>query len=321
VKYWRGSWGPRLLFDRLFFYEQDQDAARFCRFSNGNIDYLIDVTLYLLYNAAIDLEQKALVVSSASHLGGHMKSKRTLAIFLPGICCIVLSGANGWMKPAHSPNLQADEAPEVIIMHSPNSPLEIVTTKLNDVTSEKPEVEFTVKNKNPQPIIAYAIRYEAIFKSSRAGGSVLINAPSMSKALRPGETSTHILGNDVTYSEPIKKIYLYVDYAQIADGTSWGPDKSKAFENLAGQRAAALLLLSRIRNAIENNGTLSALEIINGEEVDLEIPQDATPRWKQGFRTGIAILKDRLRRAYNKDGFAGLETEASKPFDAAENRR
>jgi len=71
-----------------------------------------------------------------------MNSKmRTLAVLFL-ISCAALVGAIGWMKPVRSYIIQSTEAPEVIVAHKSQAPLEIVSTKLDAVTTEKPEIEF-----------------------------------------------------------------------------------------------------------------------------------------------------------------------------------
>lgn len=250
-----------------------------------------------------------------------MKSKATLLAILFVIGCGILFSASGWMKQSRSYDSQTNERPEVIVKQRPGQPLEIVTIKLDGVTPKTPEIEFIVANKSFQPIIAYAIRYDTVFKSSKAGGNLLVNAPSMSKALQPGQEATGNLGDGVTYSDPIRKIYLYVDYVQLADGSEWGPDISKASENLAGQRAGAREIASQMRNLLKKNDTASLMSLVDQEGFDPAPPPNATPKWILGFRSGIAIFKDRLRQAYQKKGTDDLEIELNKPFDASGNMR
>ena len=215
---------------------------------------------------------------------------------------------------------QTNERPEVIIKQRQKLPLEIITIKPDMITAEIPRIELVVANKGSQPIIAYAIRYDTVSKSSKAGGHTLVNAPSMSQALYPGQEATEIIGGGVTYSDPISKIYVYVDYVQLADGSELGPDRSKASEVLAGQRAGAKLLAGQIRNLLKKNDMASIMGLLDQEGFSPSTPPNASLRWIQGFRSGIGIIKDRLKQAYQKRGLRDLEIELNKPFDAFEEK-
>jgi hypothetical protein len=250
-----------------------------------------------------------------------MKSSVTLFTIPFIIGCVLLLGVFEWAKPTQSYILQKNELPEVTIKKAPKSPLEIISTKLDEVTNEKPEIELVVKNKTSLPIIAYAVRYDTFGKSFKAGGSILVNAPSIHKALQPEEETTQTIGFNISYSEPIKNIDLYVDYVQLADGSVWGPDNSKASETLAGERAGATLFINQVNTLLRNRGIKTALSVINQDESDLTPPSDASAHFIQGFRTGIGIVKDRLKQAFNKNGIGEMQTELNKSFDASADRR
>ena len=250
-----------------------------------------------------------------------MKSRMTLfAIPFAVICALILATLE-WAKPTQSSDFQKDELPEVTIKKIPKSPLEIISTKLDNVTSEKPEIELVIRNKTSLPVIAYAIKYDVFGASFKAGGSILVNAPSIKKALQPEEETNQIIGYNASYSEPIKKIDLYVDYVQLADGSVWGPDHSKASETLAGERAGASLFINQINFLLRNKGIEAALSVLKQDESDLSPPADASVHFIQGFRTGIGMMKDRLKQAYTKNGAKEMEIELNQSFDASVYRR
>lgn len=250
-----------------------------------------------------------------------MKSKAMLFAIPFILGCAFLIGAFQAASSTQTSIFSEKQPPEVSIKKIPQSPLEIISTKLDGMTNEKPEMELVIKNKTSLPIIAYAIKYDSFGNSFKAGGSILINAPSKHKALQPEEEATHALGFNVSYSEPIKKVDVYVDYVQLANGFVWGPDNSKASETLAGERAGAALFINQINATLSQKGVPAVLSMLNQDESDLSPSPDASIQFIQGFRTGIGIVKDRLKQAYNKNGIEDINRELQKPFDASADRR
>src|SRR5262245_2631420 len=131
-----------------------------------------------------------------------MKSKTILLAILFIIAWGALFSSTAWMKPSGSRTSQLGERPEVVVKQDRKLPLEIISIKPDAVTFENPTIEFTVANKGFQPIIAYAVRFDTVSSASRAGGHTITIAPSMEKALQPGQEATETVGEGTTYSDP-----------------------------------------------------------------------------------------------------------------------
>jgi hypothetical protein len=241
---------------------------------------------------------------------------RLLLLLVAAVPVIVLSSVRGTTtsRPYAS---QIPDKPEVVFENDPKSPLEIVPTSLSEVTGEKPKIEFAVLNKSSQPVIAYAIQYETFSQSSKAGGSLITNEPSESQALQPGQTDRQVIGDDATYSDPIRKVILYVDYVELANGSNWGPDVSKASETLAGERIGANIVISGVKRLLQTKNAEQILKLLDREDFALDIPPSATSYWTKGFRAGVGTVKSRLQRAYQESGVHAFESEINKPFDAS----
>jgi hypothetical protein len=206
------------------------------------------------------------------------------------------------------------------IKNQSGSPLAILSAKGSGATSNVPQVELVVVNKATQPILAYTIRYQTVSSHSKGGGMELTNASSVDSLLQPGYTVSKTIGEGTEYSDPIKKIVVSVDFVELIDGSTWGPDEYKSSERLAGQRAGAHQAVEQLKNTLSRNGPFAVVQSVEGGLREIVPPSGHSLEWLNGFDGGVGSIKERLRAAYTKSGAGVIESELRKPFDASDRR-
>jgi hypothetical protein len=212
------------------------------------------------------------------------------------------------------------QAPQVLVKPQANSPLSVISIKVDSATAYVPEVEVVVMNNSTQPIRAYTIRYETISTQSKAGGKLLINASSADLVLQPGHRESRVIGDGMKCSDPIRRIIVSIDFVEMTDGSIWGADVSRSKETLAGQRVGARIIFDHLRKVMKESGPLEVVKLLDGDNEDIIPPPDMSPEWVNGFRTGVGSIRGRLKYAYSKNGVGVIESELQKPFDASEIR-
>jgi len=148
----------------------------------------------------------------------------------------------------------------------------------------------------------------------------LTNANSVDSLLQPGYTASKTIGEGTAYSDPIRKIVVSVDFVELVDGSTWGPDEYKSSERLAGQRAGAHQAIEHLKNMLSRNGPLAVVQSIEEGLREIVPPTGHSLEWLNGFDGGVGTIRERLRAAYSKGGADVIESELRRPFDASDRR-
>ncbi|HEX8396374.1 MAG TPA: hypothetical protein VF644_02940 [Pyrinomonadaceae bacterium] len=218
----------------------------------------------------------------------------------------------------------ATEPPRINVKKQTNVPLLISTAVVTSNNPLKPIYNYTLTNLSSKSVRAYTIKSEVLFgeKNAQEIGSTLTHLPTMSNLLQSNQ-SRHISGGGGSnYSEPVNEIILSVDFVEFADGSAWGEDYFKAAERLAGQRAGGKAAISNFRQKLGTAEFRFTSNEIESESLELAsaVDKSKSSTWKDGYQSGIGIVRNRLNRALNEGGIEEVKKELEKPFDASEGR-
>jgi hypothetical protein len=246
--------------------------------------------------------------------------KVTLKLSLKFLALRVLTGAF-WFFYNESGFSQTTQL-RVIAAQQPGSPLLIVPTFVDSADSLRPRYGYTLTNVSDKPIRAYTVRFGVNMNEGIpiTTGSEFVNMPAIKLFLKPNETKQGEGGLGRSYDSPPVKVELSIDFVEFADGTRWGNDESISGDLLDGVRAGGKAALKKYRESIAIDG-INQLEqaIANSDSIQPD-NQAKSAQWKDGFRTGVSIVKSRLSEAKKKAGQDGVKLELEKPFDSTKGR-
>ncbi len=181
------------------------------------------------------------------------------------------------------------------------------------------EITFFVTNISGKAINAYMIRYNSKLGDVTSDGGDLRSSTSDYSILQSSQSENSSISVP-SYSKPVEKVVLTVDFVEFTDGTTWGEDKFKTKELLAGRRSGAKAEVERLLSVKEKKGTPALIDIIKSDDFDIQIPPGHSEIWRRGFVEGVKIIHNRLRRANEKGGLAAIEDELTRPFDGLGRR-
>lgn len=217
---------------------------------------------------------------------------------------------------------RATTAPQVFtvqIESQPQSPLQIASTKVISPDPFSPNVEFTVTNKGSRGIRAYTVTYELVAENGSRNGALFTYLSSQKNDLQPGRSRSESISEP--YSPAlIRSVILSVDFVVSDDGQAWGKDAYNSADRLAGRRAGGDKALEHFRKVREERGAPALLEAVTSEGGEIAPPEGHSPEWQDGFRTGVAVVRQRLDKAKQSGGAEGVEDELRRSFDAKEGR-
>ncbi len=244
----------------------------------------------------------------------------TLCVLI--ICLALLSNDKAYTSfiTSQGDSSAPAQSPNALIERQPSAPLLISSLVVDSNDTLEPTLDYSVVNVSRKPINAYAIRHIVWFGSMNSEGVTVRNSNSINAVLRPGQSEPASLEGEV-YPEAVQTMKLVIDFVEFTDGTTWGTDKFKSAERLAGQRAGAQNVIDHLLSIKKDKGS-AAMEstVIEGREDT--IPSSArSPEWSNGFREGANFKRARLQRAQSQGGLAELESELQRPFDASARRQ
>jgi hypothetical protein len=217
----------------------------------------------------------------------------------------------------------ATEPPRITVKKQTNVPLLISTAVVTSNNPLKPIYNYSITNISSKSIRAYTIKSEILYgeKNAQQIGSILTHLPTLSKLLQSNHSQQESRGG-TTYSEPVNEIILSVDFVEFADGSAWGEDYFKAAERLAGQRAGGKVAISNFRQKLGTAEFRFTSNEIESESLELAsaVDKSKSSNWKDGYQSGIGIVRNRLNRALNEGGIEEVKKELEKPFDASEGK-
>lgn len=178
------------------------------------------------------------------------------------------------------------------------------------------ELSFRLENVSGKPIRAYAIRLSDGGLKQKGGVLTFSNITTARGFIQPYQSGVDELGG-AGYAVAPPNLLLAVDFVEFADGSTWGEDVFESASRLAGQRAGAKATLGRLREIQAKDGIESLIRTIDKEVEQITPPADQKEIWKEGFRTGTATIRERIRRAYKSGGGVAAEIDLKKPYDTA----
>lgn len=213
----------------------------------------------------------------------------------------------------------ATQALTVRIESQPQFPLQFSSTNILSFDLFSPKIEFTVTNTSAKGIRAFTVSREVVTNAGSRRAATLTNLTTQRKVLQPGQSKSDTV--DEPYSPaPISSIILSIDFVEFVDGETWGKDAYKSGERLAGQRAGGRAAYEHFRQLLSQKGSSALLKAITSEGDELVPPQQNSPEWQDGFKTGVGLVRLRFNRAKQEGGLKGVELELQQPYDTSERR-
>lgn len=174
-------------------------------------------------------------------------------------------------------------------------------------------VEFISQNVSDKTIRAYAIRqFSGDFDKDL--GLVQFSFTLKNSGLRqPNQFINEAVGEE-GFSKSPSIIKIAVDFVEFTDGSTWGNDLSNSAQQLAGVKAGVKVFVEYLNEIKKQNGIQDVIKTLD-ETKELLPPDDKSGNWKRGFRSGANAIKHSIKRAYEKEGIKGIESELQKSFD------
>jgi hypothetical protein len=224
-------------------------------------------------------------------------------------------------------NAKAQSVPIILkIQNQPNAPIQISSAVITSNSPLNPGYSYVLTNITAKPISSFAIKTDVLFgKDIPSTGVSFTNLPEIELLLQPSSSKSEFFEGNVKYSAPVKEITFTLDFVEFADGSTWGPDNYKYTDYLAGRKEGGKALTNYFKDKI-NRGEINLVfdGINNRQAIPISVRKDDSrypARWKEGFESGIRLVRSRLKGANKKAGIEGIKMELDKPFDALEGRR
>lgn len=218
----------------------------------------------------------------------------------------------------------ATEPPRITVKKQTNVPLLISTAVVTSNNPLKPIYNYSITNLSSKSIRAYTIKSEILYgeKNAQEIGSTLTHLPTLSKIFQSNQSRQGTGGEGTTYSEPVNEIILSVDFVEFTDGSTWGEDYYKSAERLAGQRAGGKAAISNFRQKLGTAEFRFTSNEIESDSIELAsaVDKSKSSTWKEGYESGIGVVRNRLNKALSDGGIEEVKKELEKPFDASEGR-
>jgi hypothetical protein len=217
---------------------------------------------------------------------------------------------------------QNAKPPRIVVAAQPDSPLRVLSTYVDATDPLRPQYGYSVTNISDKPIRAYTIQ-ESISMGPGPSviGTTMTHSPAVKLFLKPYETQHEEGGLGSVYQEPPVEIELAVDFVEFADGTRWGEDKGRTAERIDGMRAGGKAAIKKFRELLANEGVERFEQALENPNLIEPQKQPKPSYWADGFKTGVNIVKSRLRAAKTKGGQSEIKRELDKPFDSTEGRQ
>jgi hypothetical protein len=149
-----------------------------------------------------------------------------------------------------------------------------------------------------------------------AATALSVNITSAGGAIRPYQSRDELVVGGGYPGLP-RELFAAVDFVEFTDGSTWGEDVFESASRLAGQRVGAKAALERFRELRRQVEIEELIRVIDKEVEQITMPSDQKEIWKDGYKSGAASIRERIKRAYKNGGAAAAEAELKKPFDTA----
>lgn len=226
------------------------------------------------------------------------------------ICLILLARTGGNTTFGETASTPIQD-PTITVEVQPDVPLKIATvSSAGRMAPDSQLIEFGyyVINASSKPIRAYAIRQEISIGGETSGAGVSLYNPQLSNSLLSPNQSIFI-GGTSNIEGRNTVINLSVDFVEFFDGTKWGADLARSSERAAGQRFAAHTVSQKLLQILSVGKPEDVLTAMESGHANVVPPEDRSPEWKEGFRSGRIAVLNRLKRAKEKNNLRELERE------------
>lgn len=194
--------------------------------------------------------------------------------------------------------------------------LRVANPESAGVDENEPEVTIVITNTSNKCVSAYAIKHEVGLNGQlRRSGVELAWVSNAQSLLRPGDSRTVDIGG-ARYSLPIERLVVSVDFLEFTDGTTWGPDTYSSREVLAGLRTGAKTAAKQWRQVLAAQGATGFARELERADDDSSIPLCESLKWREGFKQGIILIKERVKREARDFSPTEIERVLSQPIDA-----
>ncbi len=207
----------------------------------------------------------------------------------------------------------------VRIESQPQSPLQISSTNILSSDPFGPKIEFTVTNTRGKAIRAFTVSREVVTDRGKRSAATLTNLTTQRKVLQPGQSKSDSI-NEPYSPIPINSIVLSIDFVEFENGEAWGKDTYNSAERLAGQRAGGRAAYEHFRQLLTQKSSSALIEAITSEADEIIPPQQHSPEWQDGFKTGFGLVRFRFNKAKQEGGLKKVEVELQQSFDTSEGR-
>lgn len=212
------------------------------------------------------------------------------------------------IAPAKIPVLSIKEQPDVPLRISP------INSDLTDTTA--PELQFELINTSNKPIRAYVIEQYDERGRAREVTSAHFVFPDL--MLQSGRSTMDGISCSTNTDE---QITLSVDFVEFADGTTWGVDKHKYGEKIAGFHAGAFAATDKLIKVLDTHGQFAVMDAIKAGATNIIPPKGRSKRWVEGFRSGTNFIREHLQRANSTLDLSKAEVELRQLNEAMSKRR
>lgn len=246
----------------------------------------------------------------------------TVNVPLKALTLAVIAGCL-WFYASSSLS-QAVRSPRFVVAEQPGSPLLILLTGMDSSSPLEPRYWYSITNTTEKAVSAYAIQETVrLGAGTPVVGTGFVHFPAEQLLFQPHSSRQEAAGIGKTYERKPVEIVLTVDFVEFADGSRWGDDVGRSGERLDGQRAGGNAAITKYRDVLLKEGITGLESALALPEITLMSPESAkrSADWRDGFRSGVDILKRRLADARVKGGSEGIRIELDKPFDSKSGRR
>jgi len=133
--------------------------------------------------------------------------------------------------------------------------------------------------------------------------------------LGSGQSSEEVLGA-LDSSQAIERVEVAVDFVEFADRTTWGPDRYRNAQILAGMRAGAREAQAYLKHVFQFAGDYGLASAVAAEHLPLEPPKESRPEWIRGFRLGTDTIRTRVKQAMESKGTEAAGKILNQPLDS-----
>lgn len=249
-----------------------------------------------------------------------------LRIILFGVAILFVAGVIGGAprterRIANSATNQAPPNRLVLVrVRQPGAPLIVVRVISNDSGDPlMPTIRCTIKNTSARPIMAYAVKHEAVFerRTGTVSGAVTYNNTEEQNAVLPGDIrEIEIYG--VQYGEMPQSVSVSVDFVEFLDGSRWGPDTLKNGEVIDGARAGVKAEAVALMAVLATKGVEGVMQLLESIQPEPDDSLPRSPEWLDGFRGGVGWVRERVRS--KRQNLIEIESELRSRLSPKEKR-